>query len=192
MIFVTVGAQQPFDRLVHAVDQWAFQTGRNDVVAQIGYTRNPPAHINWVRMLDPVDYRQQFWQADLVISHAGAGTILTAMEMSKSLLVLPRRAQLGETRSDHQFATARAFSKQASLRIAEDEHELEQILSAKQSILRMTRIGSYASSQLLETVRSLVQTGEIQSPNLRYIPGPQQTEPPTVSEDGQTVRRKAA
>ncbi len=35
MIFVTVGEQLPFDRLVRAVDEWAAASGK-EVFAQIG------------------------------------------------------------------------------------------------------------------------------------------------------------
>ena len=35
LIFVTVGAQMSFDRLIGWVDDWAVAVGRDDVVAQI-------------------------------------------------------------------------------------------------------------------------------------------------------------
>ena len=35
MILVTVGSQEPFDRLIIAVDEWAASSGRSDVFAQI-------------------------------------------------------------------------------------------------------------------------------------------------------------
>ena len=35
MIFVTVGAQLPFDRLVDTVDAWAGRKGDTEVLAQI-------------------------------------------------------------------------------------------------------------------------------------------------------------
>ena len=36
MILVTVGTDLPFDRMVRVVDDWAGETGRRDVFAQIG------------------------------------------------------------------------------------------------------------------------------------------------------------
>ena len=190
MIFVTVGAQQPFDRLVHALDRWAQRHGRDDVFAQIGRSQQPPEHIAWSRMLDPIEYRQRFWQADLIVSHAGAGTILTAMEMSKPLLVLPRRAELGETRSNHQLATARAFSANSSLCVADDVAALETILAQHESIQPLSRIGAYASPRLLESVRDLLQIGAIRTTELRYVPGPEPAG--TGQEQIQPPRRKAA
>lgn len=192
MIFVTVGAQLPFDRLVHAVDAWAARTGRDDVFAQVGQTRQPPSHICWTRMLDPIDYRHHFWEADLVIAHAGAGTILTAMEMSRPLLVMPRRAEQSETRSNHQFATARQFRSRTSLAVAHDETELFSALDDLESIKPMSRIGSYASPTLLNAVRTIIETGSLPQPQLRYVPATPGAEVKTASNDARVPRRKAA
>ena len=52
------------------------------------------------------------------------GTILTALELGKPLLVMPRRAALGEHRNDHQLATVRRFAELGSVEVALDESEL--------------------------------------------------------------------
>ena len=41
MIFVTVGTDSPFDRLMQVVDEWAAASGRTDVFAQIGEGDDP-------------------------------------------------------------------------------------------------------------------------------------------------------
>jgi len=43
--FATVGSQEPFDRLIRAVDEWAVLHGRSDVFAQIGDSTYCPEHI---------------------------------------------------------------------------------------------------------------------------------------------------
>ena len=58
MIFVTVGAQMPFDRLITAVDQWAARHGRDDVFAQIGQNGAEPKHVEWTHLLDPSEVRE--------------------------------------------------------------------------------------------------------------------------------------
>ena len=60
MIFVTVGSQLPFDRLVSVVDEWA--TGRPDakLFGQVGDTANPPADLNSVSTMSPEEYQQRF------------------------------------------------------------------------------------------------------------------------------------
>ena len=104
MIFVTVGAQMAFDRLVRTVDEWAATRGRKDVFAQIGPTEWRPRHIEWVAFLPPEDFRKRVADATMVVAHAGMGSIITALELGKPILVMPRRGHLQETRNDHQVA----------------------------------------------------------------------------------------
>ena len=107
MIFLTVGTQLPFDRLVAAVDAWAAR-GRAEVFGQIsdpGPTGYRPRHFPWVADLAPAEFEARFRAATHIVGHAGMGTIIGALGAGKPLLVMPRRAHLGEQRNDHQFAT---------------------------------------------------------------------------------------
>ena len=156
MIFVTVGAQMPFDRLVAAVDAWA--SGRpDDVFAQIGVTDWRPAHMDWTASLDPRDYRQRLFEADAVITHAGMGTILTALEFGKPIVVLPRRGDLNETRNDHQVGTARAFAQAGLVTAAWSRRDLMATLDNIDEIYAPRRLASHASLGLLGTMRRFIQ-----------------------------------
>jgi UDP-N-acetylglucosamine transferase subunit ALG13 len=119
VIFVTVGAQMPFDRLICWVDDWARERGRRDVLAQIGPSDRPPTHIAWEQSLSPARYRELVKDAKAIVGHAGMGTIIAATEFAKPLLVVPRLAEAGETRSDHQVATARQFAEAGRVLAAE-------------------------------------------------------------------------
>lgn len=128
MIFVTVGAQMPFDRLVRAVDAWAARGGNGDVFAQIGPSDYRPQFMAYTRFLPPPEFAAQFGVASLVVAHAGMGSIITALERGKPILVMPRRGELGETRNDHQVATAQRFRGLGPVEVAFDEHELSTAL----------------------------------------------------------------
>ncbi len=156
MIVVTVGAQMPFNRLVRCVDAWAGSHGRDDVFAQIADTDWRPSHIQWKPFLDPSEYRRYLFQADVIVAHAGMGTILTALEFCKPLLVMPRRGDLNETRNDHQFGTARAFAETDRVTVAWNEHELLQSLDNLDSIPAPKQIASHASLELLATLRGFI------------------------------------
>jgi UDP-N-acetylglucosamine transferase subunit ALG13 len=131
VIFVTVGGQLPFDRLVHAVDQWAAEQQRADVFAQIGKSASPPSHIQWQRFLSPPDFQSKAREAQVIIAHAGMGSILTALEFSKPIVVMPRRAHLGEHRNDHQWATVKNLGSHPGITVVTDEeallHELDNL-----------------------------------------------------------------
>lgn len=124
MIFVTVGGQLPFDRLIRCVDTWAGGAGRPDVFAQIGAGEYTPRHLRWERFLSPTGFRESVRGAHAVIGHAGVGTILTALELRKPVLLFPRRAEYREHRSDHQLSTARYFAERGHALAAFTEAEL--------------------------------------------------------------------
>ena len=73
MIFVTVGTDMPFDRLLKVVDSWAAETGRNDVFAQIGEGGWEPRHIKFANFLQPPEFVERFKSARVIVSHAGHG-----------------------------------------------------------------------------------------------------------------------
>lgn len=124
MIFLTVGAQMPFDRLVRAVDAWAARGGNGGVFAQIGRGGYRPAHVRYVEFLAPRAFRGAFTAATAIVAHAGMGTIINALELGKPILVMPRRGDLAETRNDHQLATAERFRELGLVEVAQDEREL--------------------------------------------------------------------
>lgn len=156
MIFVTVGAQMPFDRLVRAMDDWAAAHPDTPVVAQIGTTEFEPTHMEWTRLLDPAPFRARMTAADVIVAHAGMGTILTALELGKPLLVMPRRGDLRETRNDHQVATARRFGTRGDVAVAEDVDALRAQLERLRELSGGAPIPSRASPELIDALRRFV------------------------------------
>ena len=159
MIFVTVGAQMPFDRLIEAVDRWARQHGRADVIAQTGDGIYQPTHIQHVKQMEPQAFRETMSAADFIVAHAGMGSILTALELGKPILVMPRRGSLMETRNDHQVATASKLSAFGRVAVAMDEHELPARLQQMGQMKAAEQIGPFASPSLLRALRSYIGKG---------------------------------
>lgn len=170
MIFVTVGAQMPFDRLVSAVDAWAGRVSRSDVFAQIGPTSTFPKHIRWTQFLEPDQFRQKVAEADVVVAHAGMGSILTALTSGKPILVMPRRGDLKETRNDHQFATARQLLAQGRVSVAFDEEHLEEKLNSLRRMTRSAPISREASPRLLAAIRAFIEGRRSDSDALAFVP----------------------
>jgi beta-1,4-N-acetylglucosaminyltransferase len=125
MIFLTVGTQFPFDRLVKSLDK-AFDEGLIDekIIAQIGKTSYQPRNFESVETLDKNLFDKHLKDASSIISHAGMGTITMAFENSKPLLVMPRLAKYGEVVNDHQKAIAKKFSELGYLLVAYDVENL--------------------------------------------------------------------
>ena len=157
MIFATVGGQMPFDRLIRHVDQWARDNARTDVFAQIGPTDYEPAFVKWVRFLDSAQFTQYLDAADVIVSHAGMGTILSALYRGKPILVMPRRGDLMETRNDHQVDTAERFAQMGMVRAAFNEIELRAELARIDELKQGRSIGPHASPELLDALRQFIQ-----------------------------------
>ena len=63
MIFVTVGTDQPFDRMLKVVDQWAAERGRTDLFAQIGGGGWEPRSIPFTNFLSPPEFKERLLTA---------------------------------------------------------------------------------------------------------------------------------
>ncbi len=159
MIFVTVGPQEPFDRLVRVVDEWAANKGPTDVVAQIASNSWRPPHLRWVEYLSPDAFRRHLLEAELVVAHAGTGTILQAMELTLPLVIVPRRACLRETRNDHQLGTARRLAATANISVAYDEQRLVPYLNDPGRAARAAALRHTASPELLDAIRGFLRDG---------------------------------
>jgi UDP-N-acetylglucosamine transferase subunit ALG13 len=160
LIFLTVGSHEPFDRLVIAVDDWCQKRKEKphilgQITARAGYR---PKGFAAVDNLSPAEFEAEFGRASLVVAHAGMGTILTALSRSKPIIVMPRRGHLGETRNDHQYATAIHLPKRAGLWIARDETELPDLL---EKVLQSggaagPAIEPFAGGDLIDSLRNFI------------------------------------
>lgn len=157
MIFVTVGTQLPFDRLIDAVDTWAGRRPGREVFAQVGPTALEPRHIEFSEFISPGECRERMSQADAIVAHAGMGTILTALELGTPLLVMPRRAALGEHRNEHQLATARRFAELGRIVVAFDESELPARLDELHGLSARDSIAPYAPERFIAALREFIQ-----------------------------------
>jgi UDP-N-acetylglucosamine transferase subunit ALG13 len=156
MIFVTVGTDMPFDRLVRVVDEWARVNHRTDVFAQIGETEWQPQHIAFSKFLTPPEFTKRFSSATTIVAHAGMGTILSALQWEKPILVMPRRASLGEQRNEHQLATASRLSGLGKVNVAMDEQELRARLDQLDTLQAREKIGAFASPELITALQNFI------------------------------------
>jgi UDP-N-acetylglucosamine transferase subunit ALG13 len=127
-IFATVGTQLPFDRLIRELDAWTESNSQCDVVAQIGLSSYEPRHMRWDRMVPEKRFREYLGDCDAIVAHAGMGTIISAIENGKHVIVMPRRAEYGEHRNDHQLATAKRLRHLQGLAVVHNGPELAEAL----------------------------------------------------------------
>jgi UDP-N-acetylglucosamine transferase subunit ALG13 len=111
--------------------------------------------------MDPDAFREKFRAARIVVAHAGMGTIIKARESGKPIIVMPRRADVGEHRNDHQLATARQLRELGAVSVAFDEQELIGQLENLDRIKASAAIDAHASNRLIHTLSNFIQTGSM-------------------------------
>jgi UDP-N-acetylglucosamine transferase subunit ALG13 len=156
VIFVTVGTQLPFDRLIRVVDEWGARASRTDIFAQIGPTDYEPRSILWARDLEPAAFTARVRDAVLIIAHAGMGTIVTALRSRIPIVVMPRQAALGEHRNDHQVATVRELGARRLIHVAADEDVLADMLDRIDDLTPLVQLPEFASDELIAHVRGFI------------------------------------
>lgn len=154
MIFVTIGTQAPFDRFIKIIDEVAPQLGE-EIMAQVYQLGFEAKNINTVDFLAPDEFNELFKEASLIVSHAGMGTILSALQMHKPIIIFPRKAALGEHRNEHQLATAEKFKEMGNVYVAMNEEELKAFLLRK-DLKPLAEIGEYASQSLIESIEEFI------------------------------------
>jgi UDP-N-acetylglucosamine transferase subunit ALG13 len=172
MIFVTVGTQMHFDRLIEAVDDWAGTANTEEVFAQTGPSLYVAKHIRTKPFITPQEFREFAHQARVIIGHAGMGSILTTLEFGKRIIVMPRRSDLGEHRNDHQIATARYFAGQGRILVALDRQQLFDRLAQLSGSDAVEPIGPTASPVLIATIRQFIASRNIEPALQRRMPQP--------------------
>lgn len=130
MIFVIVGSQKfPFERLIRQMDLLV-EKGviQDEVIAQIGVSTYEPRFMKWYRFMDKENFDFHIANCDLLVTHAGEGSIMTGLLKKRKVIAVPRYERLGEHVSDHQLEIARALEKQNCIINVEDIADLEKVI----------------------------------------------------------------
>lgn len=109
-VFVTLGTIKPFrfDRLVDRL--LAILPSNADVTWQLGETYRNDLPGRAVSSMTSDEMDRELKEADFVISHAGVGTALRAMDLGRRPVLVPRRSAHGEHVDDHQLQIARELA----------------------------------------------------------------------------------
>ena len=161
MIFVTVGNDfRGFDRLLKKMDEIA-PFIPNEIVIQRGYSKYFPKNakqFDFVSMSIAIEYIQK---SELVVSHAGIGTIILCKEYGIPILILPRKKGYGEHMNDHQMEIAKALEERRdeNIHVIYQEDQLQETIS---KILKEKRrnipagTGNIGKKNLINTIKKFV------------------------------------
>ncbi|EIZ79033.1 hypothetical protein WSK_2578 [Novosphingobium sp. Rr 2-17] len=165
MILVSVGTQLPFDRLIKAVDGWAQDKGRTDVIAQIGPSKYIPRAMQCFPFLEHDKFYEMQLQCSVMVSHAGMGSLINALELRKPIIILARDHKRKEHRNGHQLATLGQFRHYPGVYAAQDEDHVRELLERSDELTAAPRLSSEAPSEFTERLARYI--NETASPGFR-------------------------
>ncbi|MCO4660555.1 Glycosyl transferase CpsG [Streptococcus infantarius subsp. infantarius] len=153
MIFVTVGThEQPFNRLIKEVDRLV-ETGiiKDEVFIQTGFSTYEPKFCQWSRLIS-FDQMSEFMQkADIIITHGGPATFMSAIANGKKPIVVPRQEKYNEHVNDHQVDFAQQVKERYdSIEVVTDISELGNYLNRD---LKIDGNGSSNNKQFNDKLR---------------------------------------
>lgn len=134
MILVLLGTQNnSFHRLLEQIEK-NIENGNitEEVVVQAGYTKYEPKAIKKkMKIFDTIPKKELdklIEKANLVISHGGVGSMVTANQKGKKVIAVPRYKKYNEHVNDHQTDTIKIFEKKGYVLLAENVEDIDKAL----------------------------------------------------------------
>ncbi len=156
LLFATVGAILPFDRLAAAVEAVAARGAIPErIVLQTGAGGARPDGMEVLESLTFGEIQELLRRAAIVVCHGGTGSIITALREGCQVVAMPRLQRLGEVYDDHQAEITAAFERRGLVLTANDADELEAAL--KKARARTPVFATTEPRELLEFLAGVVE-----------------------------------
>ncbi len=112
MILVLLGTQNnDFHRLLEEIDKNIENGNINeDVIVQAGYTRYHSNNMKIFKMTSSNELEKLIDSAELIITHAGLGSIEMSLKKGKKVIAVPRKKIYGEHVNNHQEDIEKEFN----------------------------------------------------------------------------------
>ncbi len=134
MILVMTGTHnQGFDRLIKAVDLISKKFSEEFFI-QTGNSKIKPKNSKWKKFLIPLDLEKKIQESSLVITHAGAGSIINSLKNKKPVIVVPREKKFNEHVNDHQIELAEKLEKEKKVVLCRNLSELKEKISKAKNL----------------------------------------------------------
>ncbi|PEZ45480.1 capsular biosynthesis protein CpsG [Priestia megaterium] len=125
---VTIGSmvEKKFTRLFHIIDELCEENvlDGSQLIAQSGFDNYIPRNFKAFDMLADEEFKKLIGESDLIITHAGTGTVTACLKRNKKVIVFPRMAKYDEHYDDHQLELANLFIKNNYVLCAKNKEEL--------------------------------------------------------------------
>jgi len=157
MILVTLGTQdKSFARLLSALETFKAEGSITDEIqVQAGFTNFESKTMTIFQYLSQPELDALRQQADLIITHAGVGSILDALKYHKVVIGVARLKQFEEHANDHQLEILETFSREGYILKADDLNDLPQLIQQAHSF--KPKPYPFDNSTIIQTVLDYIQ-----------------------------------
>lgn len=158
--FVTLGLdRKPFTRLLDLVNE-AIERNllSRDSLVQHGHTPFSTANFRLVDFLPFTKMLQTIKEADLVITHAGVGSVLLCLNAQRIPLIMPREGKRGEHVDNHQIEFAEVMASHSKVRAAFNGKDFFAYLNHAGKWCKQSSVSDGLSSEpeLVKSLKTLI------------------------------------
>lgn len=130
MILVMLGTQNnSFYRLLEEIDKLIKkEIIQEKVIVQAGYTKYETPNMEIFDLIPKEELKQYQQEARLIITHGGAGSIITSLQYGKKVIAVPRKHEYGEHVNNHQEEIVELFNSKGYIIGTKGVEDLEQAI----------------------------------------------------------------
>ena len=126
MIFVTVGTQdKSFVRLIKGIEDAVKENKiQDEVIIQAGNTKYESDVVKVLNYIPFEKFSEFMNKADIIITHGGVGSILSAIKLGKKVIAVPRLKEYKEHINDHQLQVIKKMTEQGFILSTQNVEEI--------------------------------------------------------------------
>lgn len=126
MILVTLGTQkQQFTRLLDYIENSHID---DEIIVQAGFTKYDSKKMKIFDFIDYDKMNEYLKKSDIVITHAGTGSIVSALKLSKKVIACARVEKYLEHVDNHQEEILDVFYEEGYILKVDDQIDLDSIM----------------------------------------------------------------
>lgn len=159
MILVLLGTQNnSFHRLLEEIEK-NIDAGniKDKVVVQAGFTKYNSNKMEIFDMIPQEELDILIKEADLVITHGGVGSIMSAVKQGKKVIAVPRLKKFDEHVNDHQLEIINTFKRQGIIIGVNNVDELANALSESKSFERENLEINSQENKIVQIIDDFIQ-----------------------------------
>lgn len=126
MTLVTLGTQhQEFTRLLDYIEN---SNLKGEIIVQAGYTKYESKKMKIFDFISYDEMEKYIDKCDLVITHAGTGSIVMPLKKDKKVIACARLSKFGEHVDDHQVELVDVFYSEGYILKVDEDTSLDEVL----------------------------------------------------------------